>query len=134
MGLIQAAPQRVASAILFQPIGLLDNRKAFFDMFDGWAKELRPAHPEATNAAWDTFKQTMYGGDFLFNVSREFVASCTTPLLVLLGNDMYHPEATSRDIVALAKNATLIEHWKEPEHQAAAKAAVERFLAQHTPR
>lgn len=134
MGLIQAAPQRVASAILFQPIGLLDNRKAFFDMFDGWAKELRPAHPEANDAAWETFKQTMYGGDFLFNVSREFVASCTTPLLVLLGNDMYHPEATSRDIVALAKNATLIERWKEPEHQATAKAAVERFLAQHTPR
>ncbi len=134
MGLIQAAPQRVASAVLFQPIGLLDNRKAFFDMFDGWAKELRPAHPEANDAAWETFKQTMYGGDFLFNVSREFVASCTTPLLVLLGNDMYHPEATSRDIVALAKNATLIERWKEPEHQAAAKAAVERFLMQHTPR
>jgi hypothetical protein len=34
----------------------------------------------------------------------------------------------------LAPNATLIERWKEPEHQAAAKTAVERFLAQHTPR
>jgi hypothetical protein len=47
---------------------------------------------------------------------------------------MYHPAATSRDIVALAPNATLIERWKEPEHQAAAKMAVERFLAEHTPR
>jgi pimeloyl-ACP methyl ester carboxylesterase len=134
MGLIQAAPQRVASAVLFQPIGLLDNRQAFFDMFDGWAKELQPTHPEANAAAWASFKQTMYGGDFLFNVSREFVKRCTTPLLVLLGNDMYHPEATSRDIVALAPNATLIERWKEPEHQAAAKAAIEKFLATHTPR
>jgi hypothetical protein len=134
MGLIQAAPQRVASAVLFQPIGLLDNRQAFFDMFDGWAKELQPTHPEANAATWASFKQTMYGGDFLFNVSREFVKRCTTPLLVLLGNDQYHPAATSRDIVALAPNATLIERWKEPEHQAAAKAAVERFLATHTPR
>jgi pimeloyl-ACP methyl ester carboxylesterase len=134
MGLIQAAPQRVASAVLFQPIGLSNNRPAFFEMFDGWAKELRATHPEANDAAWETFKQTMYGGDFLFNVSREFVARCSTPLLVLLGNDMYHPEETSRDIVALAPNATLIERWKEPEHNAAAKAAVEQFLAQHTPR
>jgi len=103
-------------------------------MFDGWAKELQATHPEANNATWETFKQAMYGGDFLFNVSREFVARCSTPLLVLLGNDMYHPAATSRDIVALAPNATLIERWKEPEHQAAAKMAVERFLAEHTPR
>jgi len=134
MGLIQAVPQRVASAVLFQPIGLLDNRQAFFDMFDGWAKGLQPTHPEANAATWESFKQTMYGGDFLFNVSREFVKHCTTPLLVLLGNDMYHPEATSRDVVALAPNATLIERWKEPEHQAAAKAAIKKFLATHTPR
>jgi pimeloyl-ACP methyl ester carboxylesterase len=134
MGLIQTAPQRVVSAVLFQPIGLLDNRQAFLDMFDGWAKEQQAAHPEADAATWERFKQNMYGGDFLFNVSRDFVARCSTPLLVLMGNDLYHPEATSREIAKLAPNATLIERWKEPEHQAAAKAAVERFLAQHTPR
>ena len=58
----------------------------------------------------------MYGGDFLFNVSREFVSKCQTPLLVLLGNDLHHPAETSRELAALAPNATLIEHWKEPEH------------------
>lgn len=134
MGLIQAAPQRVAAAVLFQPIGLLNNRPAFFEMFDSWSKEQHAAHPEASDTTWEAFKQTMYGGDFLFNVSREFVARCPSPLLVLLGNDLYHPEATSREIVALAPNATLIERWKEPEHQAAAKTAIERFLAAHTPR
>ncbi|MGE0825509.1 MAG: alpha/beta fold hydrolase [Candidatus Binatia bacterium] len=134
MGLIQAAPQRVTAAVLFQPIGMLNNRQAFFEMFDGWAKELQSAHPEADAVAWESFKNSMYGGDFLFNVSREFVSRCTTPLLVLLGNDMYHPQETSRDIVSLASNATLIEQWKEPEHQPAAKQAVERFLAEHTPR
>src|SRR5215813_10252656 len=134
MGLIQAAPQRVASAVLFQPIGHDNNRQAFFDMFDGWAKEMQASHPEANDRVWESFKTSMYGGDFLFNVSREFVARCETPLLVLLGNDQYHPEATSRDVVALARNAKLIEKWKEPEHQAAAKAAVVQFLAEHTPR
>src|SRR5262249_13811556 len=110
------------------------NRQAFFEMFDGWAQEQQATHPEANATTWETFKQTMYGGEFLFNVSREFVRRCQTPLLVLLGNDMYHPEATSREIVTLAANATLIERWKEPEHHGAAKAAVERFLAAHTPR
>ena len=88
MGLIQAAPQRVASAVLFQTIGLSDNRQAFFDMFDGWAAELKPGRPDVSNEAWESFKTNMYSGDFLFNVSKEFVAQCQTPLLVLLGDDL----------------------------------------------
>jgi hypothetical protein len=67
-------------------------------------------------------------------VSRDFVKGCPTPLLVLLGNDQYHPQTTSREVASLAPNATLIERWREPEHHAAAQAAVERFLAAHTPR
>jgi pimeloyl-ACP methyl ester carboxylesterase len=131
-GLIEAAPQRVASAVLFQPIGLDGNREAFFEMFDNWADELRPQRPEVPEEAWTGFRNAMYGGDFLFNVSREFVAVCPTPVLVLLGNDLYHPESTSREILELAPNATLVEQWKEPEHHDAAKAAVEEFLAAHT--
>ena len=134
MGLIEAAPQRVASAVLFQSIGLDNNRQAFFEMFDSWADELKPVRTEVSAEAWESFKTSMYSEDFLFNVSRDFVAKCETPLLVLLGTDLYHPESTSREIAALAPNATLIEHWKEPEHQPAAKQAVERFLAEHTPR
>jgi len=134
MGLIQAVPQRVVSAVVFQTIGLHNNRQAFFEMFDSWANELKPRRPDASEEALESFKKTMYSGDFLFNVSREFVAKCQTPLLVLLGNDLHHPAETSRELAALAPHATLIEHWKEPEHQPAAQQAVERFLAEHTPR
>jgi hypothetical protein len=102
-------------------------------MFDSWADEIKPQRPEVSAATWEAFKTSMYSGDFLFNVSREFVAACQTPLLVLLGNDLYHPESTSREIAALAPHATLIEAWKEPQHHAAAKKAVEEFLAAHTP-
>ena len=122
------------SAVLFQTIGLDNNREAFFDMFDSWADELKPVRSEISEETWESFKASMYSGDFLFNVSREFVSKCATPLLVLLGNDLYHPESTSREVAALAPNATLIEDWKEPEHQPAAKQAVERFLIEHTPR
>ena len=103
-------------------------------MFDSWANELKPKRSEVSEEAWESFKKTMYGGDFLFNVSREFVSKCQTPMLVLMGNDLHHPAETSREVAALAPNATFIEHWKEPEHQPAAKKAVEEFLAQHTPR
>lgn len=134
MGLIEAAPQRVASAVLFQTIGLDNNRQAFFEMFDGWANDLKPQRPEVSAATWESFKNTMYGGDFLFNVSRDFVSKCTTPMLVLMGNDLHHPASSSREVAALAPNSTFIEHWKEPEHHPVAKKAVEEFLAKNTPR
>jgi pimeloyl-ACP methyl ester carboxylesterase len=134
MGLLEAVPERVVAAVVFQTIGLDDNRQAFCEMFDSWANELAPSRPDVSPAAWESFRTAMYGGDFLFNVSREFVARCQTPLLVLLGNDLYHPASTSRELAALAPRATLIEHWKEPEHQPAARKAVEEFLAAHTPR
>lgn len=133
MALIDAAPQRVASGVVFQTIGLDGNRQAFYDMFDSWANELRPSRPEVADGDWEAFKERMYGTDFLFTVSREFTAACTTPLLVLLGNDLYHPESSSRDLVALARNAQLVERWKDPADQPAAKAAVEQFLAANTP-
>lgn len=134
MGLIQAAPQRVASAVLLQTIGLLENRQAFFDMFNAWADELKPRRPEVEEGAWQGFREAMYGGDFLFNVSRDFVASCPTPLLVLMGNDLYHPEETSRELASLAPNVVFVERWKEPEHQVAAKERILAFLAANTPR
>ena len=131
MGLIEAAPERVAAAVLFQPIGLENNRDAFYQMYDGWADELKPQRPEVDESAWAAFRENMYGGDFLFNVSREFTASVTTPLLVLKGNDIYHPEAISREVVELAANAELIEDWKEGDAVDSARQKVTAFLKAH---
>jgi pimeloyl-ACP methyl ester carboxylesterase len=134
MNLIKTAPDRIASAVMFQPIGLDDNRQAFYDMFDSWAAEVGPDHPEASPADWSAFRQRMYGGDeFLFTAGDEAVAACPTPLLVLLGNDLYHPASCSRRVAKLAPSANLIEQWKEPEHNASARAAVDAFLDAHTP-
>lgn len=133
MGLIQAAPERVASAVLFQPIGLKDNRQAFFEMFDGWADELKPQRPDVPVSAWESFKHNMYDGEFLFNVDSAFVEACTTPLLVLCGADLYHPTEISRAIADLAPDATLIEDWKDGEGRELARARVRQFLLDHTP-
>lgn len=133
MGLIQAAPDRVASAVLFQPIGLKDNRQAFYEMFDGWADELKPQRPDVPASAWESFKHNMYDGEFLFNVDSAFVEACTTPLLVLCGADLYHPSEISHAIADLAPNATLIEDWKDGEGRELARARVRQFLLDHTP-
>jgi len=132
LSLIQAAPQRVASAVLFQPIGLSDNRHAFHAMFNGWAEELKQSRDDVDDEQLDAFRERMYGSDFVFSVTREFVSNLATPLLVLRGNDLYHPSSTSQDVAALAQNGELIDQWKEPEHQAAAQSRVREFLRSNT--
>jgi pimeloyl-ACP methyl ester carboxylesterase len=130
LSLIRTAPERVASAILFQTIGLTDNRQAFYTMFDAWAEELKAAGKAAPEEAWSAFRKAMYGGDdLLFSVDEEFVSKCQTPLLVLMGNDEYHPQEASRRVAALAPNATFIEHWKQEPHIPAARKAVGTFLS-----
>jgi len=133
-GLIQAAPDRVASAVLFQTIGLDENRQAFYEMFDSWAVDLRAHFPDVSEADWASFRSNMYDGDdFLFNVGRDFVANCDTPLIVLCGKDLYHPESSSREVASLAPNARFIEDWKEGAAREAAKADVRQFIIEHTP-
>ena len=131
MGLIEAAPERVASAVVFQTIGLTDNRQAFYDMFDAWAADLSD---QADAGDWSAFRESMYGGDrFLFNVDEEFVASCQTPLLVLKGNDLYHPAESSERLAELAPNAEFVEQWKEEPDRTEAMGTMLHFLAAHTP-
>lgn len=133
MGLLVAAPQRFRSAVLLQPVGLENNRDTFYEMFDTWAADMRPQHPEADQAAFDSLRSNLWDGDFLPTATREQVAACTTPLLVLMGNDKYHPSSTSRELARLAPNATLIERWKDDDALAATDAAIHAFLAEHTP-
>jgi len=132
LGLMQAEPDRVSAAVLQQSIGFDGNRELFYEMFQGWADEIKDAHPEADDAVWRSFRSNMYDGDFDFNVGREFVKSCDVPMLVLMGDDAYHPQSTSRAIAQLAAHATLVEQWKSPEQDGTVEKVVE-FLQAHTP-
>lgn len=131
LGMMAAAPERVLAGVLLQPIGFDGNREAFEQMFDAWADDLRPTRPEVPEDAWAAFRTNLFGGDFVFNVSREFVRGCTTPMLVLRGNDLYHPASTSEEIAALAPNAELVQDWKEGAALEAAVARVGAFLTEH---
>jgi pimeloyl-ACP methyl ester carboxylesterase len=106
----------------------------FFRMFDTWADALKMDRPKLADTSLRQFRDRMYGGDFVFNVSRDFVRSCRTPMLILCGNDDYHPMETSKDIAALAPNAELVENWKAPEVIGATVKRVREFLIAHTPK
>lgn len=132
LGLIKLAPERVGAAVLQNPIGLSpENRQAFYEMFDGWANDLKKERPGMSEAAFSAFRERMYAGDFVFSVTREFVRACRTPMLVLAGDDLYHPGPTAQEIARLAPNAELIMKWKTPDTTPAAVARVRAFLKQH---
>ena len=132
-GLLGSSHDRFRSAVLLQPVGIDDNREAFVEMFGGWVEEIGSDHPEAGPDDWAAFRHNMWGGEFVLTATREQVAACETPLLVMMGDDLYHPQSTSRQIASLAPDATLVERWKDDDVLADTDATIRQFLARHTP-
>lgn len=131
---IEAAPARVAAAVLQNPIGLHPEHADFFPrMHADWSREQLAARPELDEAALASFGRNMWGGDFVFCVDRAFVRACRTPCLLLPGSDTPHPAATSAELAALLPNVTVLTDWRGPEHLAAQERTVVEFLRAHTP-
>lgn len=134
LGLIRAAPARVGAAILQNPIGLSNgNREEFRRMFAEWAAEIAPDHPEADAATLQAFGERLFGGEFVFSVPRNAVRTCPVPLLVLAGDDNFHPTATAREIAELAPQAELVLTWRTPDVIEETVQRVRDFLSAHTP-
>ncbi len=132
LALCQAAPGKVAAAILQNPIGIAgDNHQVFREMFDGWAGEIA-ARGDIDKTALRSFGRNMFEGDFVLSVDRDFVRRCDVPMLVLPGGDAFHPKAVAEEIVALAPDAELLAQWKGPEFLASTIAKVRDFLIRHT--
>ena len=135
-GLLRTEPDRFASAVMLQPVGIEpdgSNRAAFEEMIGRWVELQADAHPEVDAATWASFRVNMWNGEFVLTASEDDVAGFTTPLLVAMGNDLYHPQATSRRIAELAPDVTFVESWKEGDDLAAFDGVARGFLARHTP-
>ena len=114
LGLLRAVPSRVTRAVVLQSIGLDGNRATFLELFDTWAAELAPDHPEAGPAEWAGYRAGMYeGDDVLFSVPTAVLATITAPVLVLQGDDVYHPRSASRLIAGSVPGARFVERWKD---------------------
>jgi pimeloyl-ACP methyl ester carboxylesterase len=133
LSLLKAQPQRVASAVLAQPIGRVgDMPPGRSARFDAWAKTLGD-HPEATEPVLDAVYRNLYGSGFVYCVDRAFVSGCRTPCLILAGNDEAHPYPISEELASRLPNAELVPEWKTGAALTAAKPRVLDFFAKHTP-
>lgn len=110
--LCERAPDRVLSAILQQPIGMAGKEGSRAESFEQWADALRARDPEVDQAALDGLRENLFGGEFVFSVSREFVRENRVPLLILAGNDHLHPREISLELAQLSPSAKLVEDWK----------------------
>ncbi len=132
LALALRAPDRVNAAVLQQPIGFDGtNRALFYELFDAWGRDLEQQRAEVDAQALGAFRERMFGGDFVFSATRERASGCQTPLLVLMGNDAYHPAPVSEDIARIAPKAELVREWKTGEDLALAVARVRAFLSEH---
>ncbi len=134
LALVEAAPERITAAVLQNPIGISNgNRPAFEGMFDDWANELLRQRPDLSADDLRAFGERMFGGDFVFSVSRDAVQACPVPLLVLAGDDNFHPTATAEEISELAPRAELVLTWKTSDVIRDTVKRVREFFLTNTP-
>jgi pimeloyl-ACP methyl ester carboxylesterase len=133
INMLKHHPERVASAVLAQPIGrvgpLAPGRNA---NFAGWAETLKD-RAEATEAVIDAFYKNLYAAGFVYCADRDFVKTIKAPCLVLAGNDEAHPWPISEELSKLIPGSEFIPEWKTGAALDAAKTRVKAFLAKHTP-
>jgi pimeloyl-ACP methyl ester carboxylesterase len=131
--LCELASRRISAAVLQNPIGHADNRDVFHNLVQTWAKGIREERPDIDERILNRFGDNMFGGDFVFSVSREFVRQCNVPILVMPGDDPPHPKVIAEEIAELAPNMEMLRQWKGPDHLQTAIERVTQFLEPHTP-
>ncbi|MFC7476385.1 alpha/beta fold hydrolase [Dankookia sp. GCM10030260] len=131
---IEAAPDRVVSAVLQNPIGRHPEHPEYFpDSHAEWSREQRAARPELDEAALAGFGRAMWDHDFVFSVPREFVRTCPVPTMLLPGTDIPHPAATSTELAALLPGVDVLAEWRGPQHLDRQRGRVVDFLRRMTP-
>ena len=116
--LIKRAPNRVVAAVPAQPVGfrpelptaLYDSQKT------SWGAEVVKRRSDITEAMADQFLTSMFRShpDFVFTVTRDFVRSCQTPVLVLPDDTAGHSLTVAIESAMLAPKGQLSMYpWKD---------------------
>jgi pimeloyl-ACP methyl ester carboxylesterase len=138
--LLKRAPNRIAAAVLAQPVGW---RPEMLDptysgrFWTNWGATLTAKRPEITKETTDRFVRRMFetSPDFVFTVTRDFVRSCQNPILILPDEVPAHPYAVAMECAMLAPKAEVsIFPWKQPaERIPLAVRQIHSFLRAHRP-
>ena len=139
LNLIKNAPERVLAAAMMQPSGYRpENPDLFYqNNIKGWGPKLCEKRPEITMEMVHDFLTSMYTdhADFALTVSRDFVRSLQTPLLIAPDDVPAHPYAVAMEVAGLAPNAEVtIYPWKDTQaHIDEVVEHARRFLKAHEP-
>jgi len=137
--LIKRAPDRVVAGVLAQPVGFRpDMPKVLYDgSISGWGPELVKRRSDVTMDTVEKFLTRMYrtNADFVFTVTRDFVKSCKTPVLILPDDIPPHPYAVAMESAMLAPRSEVsLYPWKEPKERIPiAVRQIHSFLKAHRP-
>jgi pimeloyl-ACP methyl ester carboxylesterase len=138
--LLKRAPNRVAAAVLAQPVGWRPEMRdpgyagAFWK---GWPAQISAKRPEISKQTAEQFVIKMFetDADFVFTVTRDFVRVCQNPILVLPDEVPAHPYAVAMECAMLAPRAEVsVFPWKEPKERIPlAVRQIHSFLRAHRP-
>jgi pimeloyl-ACP methyl ester carboxylesterase len=137
--LIRLAPDRVVAAAMMQPSGFNPEHSDIFyqNNTERWGPPLCKTRSDITMKNVHDFLTSMYTNraDFVFTVSRDFVRSLQTPLLIAPDNVPAHPYEVAIEVADLAPNAeATIFPWKDSqEHIDEVVEHARRFLKAHEP-
>ena len=85
----------------------------------------------------ERYLKNMYGNkpDFVYTVTREFVKSCQTPVLIMPDDSPPHPYVVAMEAAMLAPKAEVsLFPWKEPvERIPLAVRQIHSFMKAHRP-
>ena len=137
--LIRRAPDRVVAAVPAQPSGFRPEMpdRSYENNMQEWGPALSARRPDITMEMVDRFLTRMYrtDPDFVWTVTRDFVRSCQTPVLVLPDDTPGHPYDVAIESAMLAPNGQLSMYpWKAaPEQIPLVVRHVRSFLQSHRP-
>ena len=137
--LMKRAPNRVVAAVPAQPVGFRPElANALYDsQKTGWAEPLVKRRSDIPSAMADQFLTRMFRNnpDFVFTVTRDFVKSCQTPVLVLPDDTAGHSLTVAIESAMLAPKGQLSMYpWKDtPDKIPLAVRHVRSFLLSSRP-
>ncbi len=137
--LLRLAPERIVAAAMMQPSGFRPEIPDIFyqNNIAGWGPPLCEKRPEITMDMVHDFLTNMYTNraDFVFTVTRDFVRTLQTPLLIAPDDVPAHPYQCAMEVASLAPNsAVTIYPWKDSqEHIDEVVEHARRFLKTYAP-
>jgi pimeloyl-ACP methyl ester carboxylesterase len=136
--LLKRAPNRIAGAVLAQPVGWRPEMRdpAYPGVFwKGWPAQITTKRPDIQKQTAEQFVTRMFetNADFVFTVTRDFVRACQNPVLVLPDDVPAHPLAVAMECAMLAPRAEVsMFPWKEPKERIPlAVRQIRSFLRAH---